>query len=55
MAKTRKRRGAKKNVTRRGGGKGTMNVEKSKAQHSVKAKPMKHGSEGKTHTVIKKY
>lgn len=54
MAKTRSRRGARKNITRRGGGKGNrMQVEKSKAR-SVKAKPMKHGSKRKTHTIIKK-
>ena len=54
MAKTRRRRGARRNLTRRGGGKGTMNVEKPKAQHSVKAKPMKHGAKGKIHTIITK-
>jgi hypothetical protein len=48
MAKTRSRRGARRNLTRRGGGKGTMHLEKSKAQHSVKAKSIKHGA--KPHT-----
>ena len=47
MAKTRTRRGARRNLTRRGGGKGTMNVEKSKAQHSVKAKPYNYGKKPK--------
>lgn len=53
MAKTRSRRGARRNLTRRGGGKGNrgMEVEKPKL-HSVKAKSMKHGA--KIHTVIKK-
>ena len=54
MAKTRTRRGARKNLTRRGGGKesGGMDVEGSKSR-SVKAKSMKHGAKGKTHTVIR--
>ena len=53
MAKTRTRRGARRNLTRRGGGKesGGMDVEKPKL-HGVKAKSMKHGA--KIHTVIKK-
>lgn len=52
MAKTRSRRGARRNLTRRGGGKGNggMAVEKSKG-HRVKAK---NGSKRKTHTIIKK-
>lgn len=55
MAKTRSRRGARRNLTRRGGGKGNggMDVERPKV-HRVKGKSMKHGAKGKTHTVIKK-
>ena len=55
MAKTRSRRGARRNLTRRGGGKGNggMDVEPPKV-HRVKGKSMKHGAKGKTHTVIKK-
>ena len=55
MAKTRSRRGARRNLTRRGGGKGNggMDVEPPKVRR-VKAKPMKRGPNGKTHTVIKK-
>ena len=49
MAKTRSRRGARRNLTRRGGGKGNggMEVEGSKAR-IVKAKSIKHGA--KPHT-----
>ena len=56
MAKTRSRRGSRRNLTRRGGGKGSggMEVEGSKVQASVKGKSMKHGAKGKTHTVIRK-
>ena len=48
MAKTRSRRGARRNITRRGGGKGSrgMDVERSKV-HRVKGKSMKHGAKGK--------
>jgi NACalpha-BTF3-like transcription factor len=55
MAKTRTRRGARRNLTRRGGGKGNggMAVEGSKPRN-VKAKSMKHGAKGKTHTIINK-
>lgn len=55
MSKTRSRRGARRNLTRRGGGKGNggMDVERPKV-HRVKGKSMKHGAKGKTHTVIKK-
>lgn len=41
MAKTRSRRGARRNLTRRGGGKGSMHVEKPKAQRVKKGKSMK--------------
>jgi NACalpha-BTF3-like transcription factor len=55
MAKTRTRRGARRNLTRRGGGKesGGMDVEGSKVRSVVKPKSMKHGAKGKTHTVIR--
>ena len=55
MAKTRTRRGARRNLTRRGGGKesGSMDVEGSKVRSVVKPKSMKHGAKGKTHTVIR--
>ena len=48
MAKTRSRRGARSNITRRGGGKGNrgMDIERSKV-HRVKGKSMKHGAKGK--------
>ena len=49
MAKTRTRRGARRNLTRRGGGKGNrgMEVEGSKAR-SVKAKPYNYAKKLKT-------
>lgn len=55
MAKTRSRRGARRNLTRRGGGKGNrgMDVEPPKVRR-VKVKSMKRNPNGKTHTVIKK-
>ena len=55
MAKTRSRRGARRNLTRRGGGKesGGMDVEGSKSR-SVKAKSMKHGAKEIIHKVIRK-
>ena len=55
MAKTRTRRGARRNLTRRGGAKENpgMAVEGSKPRN-VKAKSMKHGAKGKPHIIIKK-
>ena len=49
MAKTRSRRGARRNLTRRGGGKGNggMEVEGSKAR-GVKAKPYNYSKKLKT-------
>ena len=53
MAKTRTRRGARRNLTRRGGGKGNMDVER-KIEPSVKVKPMKRGAKGKTKKKLRK-
>lgn len=51
MAKTRTRRGARRNLTRRGGGKGNrgMEVEGSKSKaRSVRAKPYNYAKKPKT-------